>query len=171
MDMSNLIGLAKNLNAALVDEQKLATQLPTVLPNQTYLVEGVTMTCAEVVAQVEQHIRAEQQLASLKAQLKEVQLTIKDVRSRTSTTLKVVKTTTGAALGTGSQKYQDLGFPAAKRRKTTTAAEKALAAERNVATREARGTKGSRQKAAIHGTVPAPAAAPTPSPATPAVVK
>jgi len=168
-----MIGFSKTLSAALAAEQKLATELPVELPNQTYVVDGVTMTCAEVVAQVEQHVTAEQQLLSLKSQLKELQTNIKGVRTRMNTTLKSVKATAGGALGNTSQKYQNLGFTPPKERKTTTSAEKAVAATKNLATREARGTKGSRQKAAIHGTVPAITTPPTtsPSPATPAVVK
>jgi hypothetical protein len=166
MDMSTMIGLAKNLNAVLVNEQKLATELPSVLPNQTYLVEGVTMTCTEVVAQLEQHLTAEQQLLSLKAQLKAAQLSIKGVRTKASATLKTVKATAGAVVGNTSQQYLQLGFPAAKSRKSTVSA-KAVGIEKSHATREARGTKGPRQKASIHGTVPAT----TPPAATPAVVK
>jgi hypothetical protein len=47
---------------------------------------------------------------------------------------------------------------------------KAVSVERNLATRAARGTKGARQKASIHGTVP-PAAPTPPSGEAPQVVK
>jgi hypothetical protein len=168
MDMSSMIGLAKTLIAALAVERTVATELPTVLPNQTYVVDGVTMSCAEVVAQLEQHLTAEQQLLGLKTQLKAAQASIKGTRSKASATLKSVKTTAGGALGDTSQPYQQLGFPAAKSRKTTVAA-KAFGIEKSHATREARGTKGPRQKASIHGTVAATTT--TPTPATPATVK
>jgi hypothetical protein len=173
MDMSNN-SLGKSVSASLVVEQKLVTELPTVLPDQSYVVGAVTMTRAEVVAQLDQHLGAEQQLASLKAQLREALTNIKGMRAQANKTVQTIKVTSGAVLGTTNPQFETLGFTPPKLRKTTTAAEKALAAARNVATREARGTKGPRQKAAIHGTVPAPVTSPVatiPSPATPAVVK
>jgi hypothetical protein len=167
MDMSSMIGFSKNLSAALLAEQKLATELPTLMPNLTVMVGDTTMTCAQVVAEAEQHISAEQQLLSLKAQLKLAQANIKGVRTRMRVAGQQVKSAAAAAFGSGSPQFQTLGFTPPRTRKATTVEEKAVAAARRVATRVLRGTKGSRQKASIHGTVPAPTAAP----ATPATVK
>jgi hypothetical protein len=173
--MSNSFVMGSNLGASLVAEQKLATELPTLLPNLTVLVDGVTMTGAAVVADVEQHIAAEQQILAVKEQLKELQSRIKPVRAKVRAEAQAVKTAATVAFGSDSQSYQKLGFTSPKLRKVASAATKAEGIVKGAATREARGTKGSRQKAAIHGTVPAttptaPAPAPTPAtPATPAV--
>jgi hypothetical protein len=165
MVMTNMSLLASTLSASLALEQKLVAELPQVLPNQTFVVGAVTLTCTEAVAQVEQHLTAEEQLASLKSQLRAAQTNIKGVRAQTGQTLKSIKATAAAVLGTTNPKYETLGFLAPKLRKVATAAEKALTAMRNAATRVARGTKGPVAKAKIHGVVPAP------SPATPAIAK
>jgi len=171
--MSILIGLAKTLAASLLAESKLATELPTLMPNLSVVVNGVTMNCTQVADQAKEHISLEEQLASLKAQTKEAQTNIKGVRIRMKATLQQVKAAATGAFGSGSTQFVTLGFTPPKTRKTTTAAEKALGAAKNLATRVLRGTRGSRQKEALHGTVPAtaPAAAPAQAPVTPAVVK
>ena len=161
MSTANVMGVT--LGASLVAEQKLATQLPTLLPNLTVLVDGVTMTGAEVVAVVEQHITAEQQILALKAQLRLLQTNVKPVRVKARAVVLSTKTAAVVAFGSASPSYENLGFAPAKQRKTVTVAEKGVAVEKGHATRVARGTKGPRQKESIHGTVPA-----TP-PATPAV--
>jgi hypothetical protein len=171
--MSSLIGFAKNLTATLLAEQKLVNELPTLMPNLRVQVGDTTLTCAQVVALGEQHISAEQQLASLKAQTRQAQANIKGLRTRMKAAGLQVKRAASAAFGNNSEEFQTLGFIPPKARKTTTAAEKALGAARNLATRVLRGTRGARQKAAIHGTVPAPAraAALAPAPVTSAVAK
>ena len=134
--------LSKSVSASLVVEQKLVAELPTVLPDQSYVLGAVTMTRTEVVAQLEQHLGAEQQLASLKAQLRAALANIKEIRVQAHKTVQTVKVTSSAVLGPTNPKYETLGFPPPKLRKTTTAAEKALAAARNVATRDARAPRG-----------------------------
>ena len=161
MSTANVMGM--NLGASLVAEQKLATQLPTLLPNLTVLVDGVTMTGAEVVAEVEQHITAEQQILALKAQLRLLQTNVKPVRVKARAVVLSVKTAAVVAFGCASPSYENLGFTPAKQRKAATVAVKSEGIEKSHATRVARGTKGPRQKEAIHGTVPST------TPATPAV--
>jgi hypothetical protein len=151
-------GLGTTLGKSLVVEQKVATELPTVLPDQHFVVGAVTLTCTEAVARIDTHLAAEAQLASLKAQIRAAQTNIKEVRLQAAATMKSIKATAGAVLGTANAPYATLGFTPPKQRKTTTAAERALAAARNIATRVLRGTRGPRQKAAIHGVVPAPVA-------------
>jgi hypothetical protein len=171
MDMSTMIGFARNLTTTLLAEQKLATELPGLMPNLTVHVGDTTMTCAQVVAQTDEHISAEQQLLSLKAQTKEAQANIKGIRTRMNATLLQVKSAATAAFGSASTQFQTLGFIAPKTRKITTVAEKAVAAAKNLATRALRGTKGARQKAGIHGAAPATTAPVTPAAASPASVK
>ena len=67
-----------------------------------------------------------------------------------------LKSWVASQFGPSSLEAQEFGFVP---RKVTaaSAATKALAAKKNLATREARGTKGKRQKAQIKGTVVAPA--------------
>jgi hypothetical protein len=159
--------VAKTLSASLVTEQKLTTQLPTLMPNLSVQVNGTTLNCAQVVAQTERHINAEEHILSLKSQLKEAEAAIGGLRDQENATLQVVKAAAAAAFGKSSQNYQALGFPSTRR--TATVATKAEAVEKSHATRQARGTKGPRQKEAIHGTVPS--TTPAPAPASPTVVK
>jgi len=132
------------------------------------------MNSAQVVAQTEQHINAEEQILDLKAQLKKAQGAIKAVRTRQQAMRQVVKAAAVVAFGNDSPEYEKLGFTSPNQRKTTTTAEKAEAADKSLATREARGTKGARQKAVSTAPcppTPAPATAPAEKPATPPVVK
>ena len=162
------IRMAKNLSVALANETKLTTQLPTLMPNLSVQVNGTTLDCAQVVAQTEAHINAEQHILSLVAQLKEARAAIGLLRDQENATLQVVKAAAAAAFGRSSQSYQALGFPSPQARRTVTVPTKAEALEKSHATREARGTKGPRQKASIHGTVTTTTPA---APATPATVK
>jgi hypothetical protein len=157
------------LGASLVSEQKLATGLPTLLPNLSIVVNGVTMTCTQVVSQADEHIAAEQHILSLKAQLRVAQANVKPMRVAMRATSLQVKAAAAVAFGNTSESYETLGFTPVKPRKVTTVAERAVGIEKSLATRELRGTKGSRQKAAIHGAVPTASSAPTPAPATPPV--
>ena len=159
--MSTLIGFAKTLAALLVAEQKLVSELPALMPNLSVTVGGTTLTCAQVVARAENHITAEQQLLALKAQTKQAQASIKGVRAEMNATWLQVKSAAAAAFGSASPQFQLLGFTPPRTRKTTTAAENAVAVAKRLATRVLRGTRGARQKAAIHGTVPATPATPT----------
>jgi hypothetical protein len=168
--MATMIGLSKTLYAALVAEQALASELPTLMPNLSVIVEGTTMTGAQVVALATEHITAEHQLLALKSQMKELQSSVKGLRARMHAVGLVVKNAAAVAFGSNSQSYRALGFLSPKERKVPTGAERALAAARNLATRVLRGTKGSRQKAGIHGVVAAPAAV-TPTPAAPTTAK
>jgi hypothetical protein len=166
--MSSMIGFSKNLYAALVAEQALATELPVLMPNLTVLVDGTTMTSAEVSSLATQHISAEHQLLALKSQVKELQSSVLGLRARMRAAGQAVKLAAAAVFGNNSQNYRTLGFTSPKARKITTGAEKALAAARSLATRVLRGTKGARQKASIHGVVPAATTEPVATPAAPA---
>jgi hypothetical protein len=154
--MSTFMGFAKNLTATLLSEQKLVTELPALMPDLKVVVDGAPLTCTQVVTETSQHLDQEEQLRSLKAQVKAAQAQIKPVRARMRAMGQQVKAAATAAFGSGSPQFQLLGFTPPKTRKTTTAAEKALGAARSLATRVLRGTRGSRQKAALHGVVPAP---------------
>jgi hypothetical protein len=71
------------------------------------------------------------------------------------------------AFGADSQTAQEFGFLSPKIG-AKSAATKATAVEKSLATREARGTKGKRQKEKIKGTLVAPAAPAVPAITTPA---
>ncbi len=78
-----------------------------------------------------------------------------------------------SVFGTASPALADFGMTARRVTDNRTVAEKTQAVEKALATRQVRHTMGPKQKAAIHGSVPAAPAAPAlPSTAaTPAVVK
>jgi hypothetical protein len=169
--MSAKIMNQDTINAGLEVEQRLAQELPSVMPNAAFVVGSATMTSAQVVTQVEQHIANERALIALRAQLAAAEANIKVERAAVKATVKAVKAGATAALGVTSAQFQALGFETPKPRKPSVKV-KAEGVDKNLATRVARGTKGSRQKEAIHGTVPAtPPLASAPTPATPAVVK
>jgi hypothetical protein len=151
MDMSTKFGLAKSVRAALAAERKLVAQLPTLMPNLVVLVDGSPVTGAQVVAKVQRHITAEEQILDLKAQLRELQSRVKPVRVGTRKALLKVQTAAAVAFGDYSPSFASLGFETKQLRKIPAVVTKVEAIGKARETRVARGTKGTRQKASIHG--------------------
>jgi len=152
--MATKFGLAKSLWAALAAEQKLVAQLPTLMPNLTVVIDGVPVTGAQVIAKVERHISAEEQILALKAQLRLLQANVKPVRVDVRKALLTVKAAAAVAFGDYSPSFENLGFETPKLRKAPAVVTKVEAIEKSYATRQARGTKGTRQNASIHAPAP-----------------
>jgi hypothetical protein len=148
--MANGIVTRKGITASLVAEQRLADKLTALLPNASFVVDGSQLTGEQVTGEIRGHISAEMQLAALLRQLTAARAAIKRVRARARTLRQVVKLVAAGTLGDSSKDYQALGFEVPKRRRNSVKA-KLVAVVKAKATRTARGTKGSRQKQAIHG--------------------
>ena len=149
--MANGIVPKKGILVSLQAEQKLVNLLVKLLPDAAFLVGGTRLTSAQAAAEVLQHITAENQVQSLAAQLREARTSVKRIRVRARAVRRVVQLVAALTLGDSSKDYQLLGFETPKQRKTSTAA-KAKGVVKWKATRVARGTKGTKQKKAIHGT-------------------
>ena len=148
---SGIVG-NKGIEASFGAEQKLVAKLVALMPDASFSVNGQRLTSAQVVAEIQQHMRAERELFALVAQLVGARARIKRVRSRARAVRQAVKLGAAATFGNTSTDYQALGFESPKLRKTTIAV-RAESVDKAQATRTARGTKGSRQKRAIRGTV------------------
>ena len=150
------------ISLVVQSEQKRAANLPTALPNAVFLVNGQSVTNAEMVASYEHHIASEAQLVALREQLRAAVVAIRVERQAMVANDAAVKLVAAATLGASSAAYASLDFAAPRRAKPSVAT-KAEAIAKGAATREARHTAGPRQKAKIHGTVPEPAPAQTPT--------
>jgi hypothetical protein len=148
--MANGIVNRKGIAPSIAAERKLVGELAALLPDASFLVDGVRVTGPQLVAELRQHITAEEQIGALLAQLNQARKRIKPVRRRVRKLHLAAKLYAAVALGDRSPEYQQLGFDVPKLRKTTAKA-KAVGVIKAKATRTARGTKGSRQKQAIHG--------------------
>jgi hypothetical protein len=122
------------------------------------------MSAKDLIAVYDQLVESEDTVASSKATYRE------SIASRSVATQKGARITkalqgiVAAAFGEESKAYAEFGF--APRKTTDKSAEtKALAVEKLRATRAARHTMGSRQKAAVHGDVSDASNATTPPPA------
>ncbi|HZU96621.1 MAG TPA: hypothetical protein VFF73_08025 [Planctomycetota bacterium] len=85
----------------------------------------------------------------------DLRVSVANRRSRETSTKELIKEIQAACLttfGEASSEYQSFGFMPRKKA-ALTSEQQALKHERALATRQARGTKGKRQKASIHGTV------------------
>jgi hypothetical protein len=146
----------------LADDQKMIDGIQKFLASNATLTFGSqTMTPAAIVA-VFQH-RIQTAKAALDADAVRV-AAVKVDRDERATTAKAVNAFRRWVVATFTESPDTLatfGLKAPKARKTTVET-KAQAVVKSKATREARGTKGSRQKKAIHGTVtPATSGTPT----------
>jgi hypothetical protein len=154
--MSN--GYPSNVTAIALSQKNQAgvAKYFTALP--TLLLAGTTTTPAEIDAVFQGDLDATAALAAAEADVKQKRVAQKAARAAAITTRGNLK---GYLLGTyGAQAVQmlaDFGFEAPKPRGPKTVAGKAKAVAQAKATRVARGTKGSKQKASIKGVVtPAP---------------
>jgi hypothetical protein len=158
--MSNpLLNSRSNYASIVAAEDTLIDELPGLLSNVTFNIKGTKMTTAQVVAQLQAHQAAIATQAKAKAALHEATLAQQLLREAVQATAAAVAAYVVAVYGANSPYLATLGFAPAARQKPTLAT-RALAAEKSKATRQARGTKGKRQKASIHGTVSASGNAP-----------
>jgi hypothetical protein len=157
-----------NVTAIALSQKNQAgvTKYFTALP--TLMLAGVTTTPAKINAVFQADIDASTALDTAEADVKQKRATQKAARAAAIAERADLK---AYILGTyGEQAVQmlvDFGYDPPKPRGAQTVAAKAQAVAQGKATREARGTKGTKQKAAIKGVVAAPAPEPATAPATP----
>ena len=148
--MASGIVTRKGIKPSLTVEGRLADNLTALPPNTSFAVGGTRLTAAQIVAELRQHMTAERELTVLLERVSSARANIKAMRVRARTLRQVAKLAATAVLGSTSKDYQLLGFEVPKQRKSSAKA-KAAGVVKTKATRVARGTKGSRQKQAIHG--------------------
>jgi hypothetical protein len=165
--MSNPILNSRASFASLVQaEQTFIEELPDILGTATVMVEGVEMNKDQIVALVNSHLASINALVKSKPQQHALVLSQSGLREQVRTATQAVKALVEGKYGPASSQLSTLGLADAPR-KAPSPETRVLANEKSRATRQARGTKGKRQRAAIHGTVPtAPPVSPTDKPGT-----
>lgn len=166
MSHSNRASLLKTLTT-------LIAQLPKVFPDGSVLVDGKKMATTDIVAHFQRHLVAMDDADAALQRRHQTSAAESADRELSEAAILAVKAYFAAVYGTGSAEYAALGFPTRTRRAPSVPT-RATALAKSHATRSARHTMGSRQRAAIHGaatTTPAsePASAATPSSADPTV--
>jgi hypothetical protein len=128
--------------------------------------DGDIYTPQSLVAFIQSRIDASNKVMTAKATWIDATKTYGSLNTKGTAVVRALRSFVVGMYGEHSPKLADFGFTPSKRA-TQTAEEKAAAAAKRKATREARGTMGKRQKSKIHGTVtPAqPAAAGSGTPA------
>jgi hypothetical protein len=149
-----LLNLHSNAAAVIAAEDTLLAELPGLPAGAAFNVNGTVLTLAQALAKLTAHKAAFAACAKAKAALHEAVLAQQALRAVVQATAAAVRAYVVAIHGANSPHLATLGFAPVVRQEPS-AATRALAAEKSRATRQARGTKGKRQRAAIHGTVPA----------------
>lgn len=153
--------------ARLANDQKVIEGIQKFFASSATLTFGSqTMAPADIVAIFQKRIQTGKAVVDADAARTAAVKVDRDERAKTT---KVVNAFRQFVLATFTESPDTLAAFGLKARKVTapSAETKAQAAAKRKATREARGTKGSRQKKAIHGTVtPATSGTPAPSAAT-----
>ena len=160
-----LLNLHSNATAVIAAEDTLLDELPALLPDATFHVNGTVLTLAQAVAKLAAHKAAYAACAKARAALHEAVLAQQALRTDVQGVAAAVEAYVVAFHGADSPHLATLGFAPTARREPS-AETRALAIEKSKATRQARGTKGKRQREAIRasGTSP-PLEAPSLKPA------
>jgi len=152
--MSNpTLNLNSSFASLVVAEDTLIEEVPALLGTATFNVKGTKVTAAQAVTTFTAHKAAIAALAKAKAALHEATLAQQALRDEVQAIVTAIVAYVVATYGIDSSYLATLGLAPTVRRKPTPAT-LAVATQKSKATRQARGTKGKRQKAAIHGTVP-----------------
>ena len=157
-----------NVTAIALSQKNQAgvTKYFTALP--TLMLAGVVTTPTAINAVFQADIVASTALDAAEADVAQKRAAQKAARAAAIAERSDLKTYILGNYGEQAvQMLADFGFEPPKPRGAKTVASKAQAVAQSKATREARGTKGAKQKAVIKGVVATPAAEPTATPATP----
>ena len=131
------------------------------------VVEGKTTPVPDLAAEVQRYVMLYTNVVDSEQQLEAALLARNEGAPDALARVEVMGFAIIAALGKKSPKRALYGLTPFTPRRKLTAAQLVVRANKSKATRVARGTKGSRQKAAIHGEVPTETT--TPEPTTPEV--
>jgi hypothetical protein len=165
-----LLNLHSNAAAVITAEDTLIRELPALLATATFNVNGTVLTMAQAVAKLTAHQAAFAACAKARAALHEAVLAQKALRLEVQATTAAIAAYVVAIHGANSPYLATLGFAPASRQEPSSAT-RALAVEKSKATRQARGTKGRRQRLAIRAPASVPDGSPQPgarSPLSPA---
>ena len=149
----------------------IAAGIETHCPKALILNDGQTVKAAEAVKLLREASAAEKKATASRAQFLADVEAARVAESKVKALIPAIKNLVSGSFGKKSPVMAEFGFgPQANK---ATAEVRYEAVEKLRATRAARGTMGSRQKAGIHGSIETPAPAPvvaTPAPSQPAVV-
>jgi hypothetical protein len=133
----------------------LAEGLRSVPGRTSFMIDGETHTAADLLKQVDARRAVYKAVRDLRNQLRAKTSEKRDQRLDDGAFLTQAQAGFRASLGSTNPDLTKFGFAAVRAPRQLTAEENARKAEQARATRAARGTKGNRQKAAIHGVVEA----------------
>jgi hypothetical protein len=155
--MSSILLATKVTRAILAAAAtEFAAKVRSLLPDATFMSNGEPMTTAQMATQADTFVTATQATNSGRASLHELVVAEDDALATFQGSVRSFLNYIIAQYGEPSTMFGALGFTA-KKATHKTAASKALAVEKSLATRAERHTLGKRQKESIHGTVPTPA--------------
>ena len=135
--------------------------------NQPFPVGGANLTQAQAAQSLQDVVDTLQGVETAKAALKAKQDAARAQQVSQDTFVNAYETIIKGMLGNSADVLADFGLAPRKARKQPSAEEKAVAAAKRNATREARHTMGKNQKKTVKGAV-APASPPAPAGSTPA---
>ncbi len=160
----------KNLNKTtrLERNQNISNGLRTACAKASIPVNGKMVKAADAAKAFDDASEKEKNVIRMRAQYLAAVEEARVAESKVKPMIQPLKSFVQNTFGERSDTSAAFGF-SPRRTRHVTAEVRAEAALKLRATRAARGTMGSRQKAAIHGTVETPAPAPTAAPSEPAV--
>jgi hypothetical protein len=145
-----LLNLKSKTSDIVKAEATIVAHLPSVLGSVKVPINGVMMTAAQIVEQIQDHRDTITTLDSLRAEAKAALAIVRARQEAVKATVRCVRSYVTIAFGEHTAQFASLGFSPHKPAEQS-AESKAMAVTKALATRAARHTKGKRQKAAIHG--------------------
>jgi hypothetical protein len=136
-------------------------------PNGSLTFGNATFAAASLVQMLQSLADAMVAYDAAHAKANDVLLARRDVAAKVGPVLRAYRRFLVATYGDATETLADYGLKPLKARAPRSVEQKALSAAKSKATRVARGTKGKKQKASIHGVVTTPAATPPAPPAPP----
>jgi hypothetical protein len=158
------MSVRKSRNTVTSNNKQLEAALDTYYPKGLFVIDGQTYKTSDIVTLLEKEDTLNAAAVTAHAAW---QIAAGAARAQTVANDQMrieLKTALKSLLGkTNASKLQEFGF-SVRARSVTTAPTKAAAAQKAKATREARGTLGSKQRLAITGEAAAPVATPASAP-------
>ena len=141
------------LPLTIAEYQALAAGIPKNCPTATFGVAGKTYSATEAVAFINTVLSAVSASASAKTSWKDARIAEETLVLQDGPTVRGMREILATLFSNNTTALAELMIPVRKPYKPLTTAARAAANAKAAATREARGTKGSAQKAAITGDV------------------
>jgi hypothetical protein len=136
-------------------------------PNGSFTFGNATYTSASLVQMLQSLADAMAAHDAAQAKAKDALTALHDVDAKVAPVLRAYRRFLVVTYGNANETLGDYGLQPPKARAPLTSEQKAAAAAKARATRKARGTASKKQKASIHGVVPAKADVPPPPPPAP----